>query len=96
MVMEEEELKKWKNENLPKYYRDVSILFKKEVDENIILDLLKNKFDIEIIDVYEGSNIKNGFKSITFRIYSYKKDDLKALEESFLEVVKNIGGIERY
>ncbi|WP_421078215.1 prephenate dehydrogenase [Methanothermococcus sp. Ax23] len=96
ILMDDEELKQWKEQNLKKYYYDISVLFKKEVNPDIILKLLNCMFDIEIIDVYEGSNIKNGFKSITFRIYSYKKDDLKALEESFLEVVKNIGGIERY
>ncbi|WP_292461072.1 prephenate dehydrogenase [Methanothermococcus sp.] len=96
ILMNDEELKQWKEQNLKKYYYDISVLFKKEVNPDIILKLLNCMFDIEIIDVYEGSNIKNGFKSITFRIYSYKKDDLKALEESFLEVVKNIGGIERY
>ena len=95
-LMTKEELKQWKEQNLKKYYYDISVLFKKEVNPDIILKLLNCMFDIEIIDVYEGSNIKNGFKSITFRIYSYKKDDLKALEESFLEVVKNMGGIERY
>ncbi|AEF95668.1 prephenate dehydrogenase [Methanotorris igneus] len=94
MVMEEEELKKWKNENLPKYYRDISILFKKEVNENIILDLLKNKFDIEIIDVYEGEKIEEGFKSITFRIYAFENVEEK--EKEFLKIIENIGGRRRF
>lgn len=95
-LMSNDELKQWKEENLKKYYYDISILFKKEVNPEIILNLLKCIFDIEIRDIYEGNNIDNRFKSITFRIYSYKKDDLKNLKESFLNVIKNIGGIERY
>ncbi|AEH06537.1 prephenate dehydrogenase [Methanothermococcus okinawensis] len=96
MLMSNEELKEWKEQNLKKYYYDISILFKKEINLDIILKLLNCMFDIEIIDIYEGSNVKNGFKSVTFRIYSYKKDDLKILKKSFLEVIKNIGGINRY
>jgi prephenate dehydrogenase len=95
-LMSDEELKLWKEENLKKYYYDISILFKKEVNPEVILNLLRCMFDVEIIDIYEGNSVKNGFKSITFRIYSYKKDDLKNLKESFLDVIKNIGGIERY
>lgn len=95
-LMSDEELKQWKEENLKKYYYDISFLFKKEVNMDIILKMLNCMFDIEIIDIYEGNKVKEGFKSVTFRIYSYKKEELKDLEKSFLNVVKNIGGIPRY
>lgn len=95
-LMEEKEFNQWKRDNLKKFFYDVSILFKKEVNPYIILKLLKAIYDVEILDVYEGDNVKEGFKSITFRIYSYNREDLNNLKNSFLEVIKNIGGIERY
>ena len=95
-LMEEKEFNQWKRDNLKRFFYDVSILFKKEVNPDIILKLLKAIYDIEILDIYEGDNIKEGFKSITFRIYSYNREDLNNLKKSFLEVIKNIGGIERY
>lgn len=74
----------------------MSVLFKKDVDEEVILNLLKKMFDIEIIDVYEGEKIEEGYKSITFRIYGYNKDELKNIEKEFLKIIKNIGGKERF
>ena len=53
-------------------------------------------FDIEIIDVYKGDKIEEGYKSITFRIYGYSKDELKNIEREFLNIIKNIGGKERF
>ncbi|EHP85133.1 prephenate dehydrogenase [Methanotorris formicicus] len=94
MVMEENELKKWKDENLPKYHRDVSILFKKDVDENVILDLLKDRFDVEIMDIYEGEKIEEGFKSVTFRVYAFENVEEK--EREFLKIIENIGGKRRF
>ncbi len=90
------ELKELKDKYLPKKYYDISVLFRENIDENIILELLKNIFDIEIIDIYKGDKIKNGYKSVTFRIYSYKKDELNKLKSKFIEIIRNIGGELRY
>ena len=95
-LMEEKELEEWKRENLKRYFNDISVLFKEYVDEKIILKLLRGMFDVDILDVYQGEGIERGFKSITFRIYSYKREELSKLKERFLEVIKNIGGRERY
>lgn len=40
--------------------------------------------------------MERGFKSVTFRIYSYKREELANLKEQFLEVIRNIGGRGRY
>ncbi|MBW9223983.1 prephenate dehydrogenase [Methanothermococcus sp. SCGC AD-155-E23] len=95
-LMEEGELEKWKRENLNRYYYDISVLFREDVDERVILKLLKGIFDLEILDVYQGQGVERGFKSVTFRIYSYKREELANLKEQFLEVIRNIGGRERY
>jgi prephenate dehydrogenase len=91
-----DELNELKKRYLKRRFMDISVLFKKDVDENVILDLLKRVFDIEIIDVYEGDKIEEGYKSITFRIYGYSKDELKNIEREFLNIIKNIGGRERF
>ena len=95
-LMEEGELEEWKRENLNRYYYDISVLFREDVDERVILKLLKGIFDLEILDVYQGQGVERGFKSVTFRIYSYKREELANLKEQFLEVIRNIGGRERY
>ena len=95
-LMEERELEEWKRKNLNRYFYDISVLFKEDVDEEIILKLLRGIFDVEILDIYRGEKIEKGFKSITFRIYSYKREELPKLKEHFLEVVRDIGGRERY
>ncbi|ABR56602.1 Prephenate dehydrogenase [Methanococcus aeolicus Nankai-3] len=95
-LMTKEELKQWKEANLKKYYNDISFLFKDNIDIDIILELLKSKYNIEIIDVYKGAPIQEGYKSITFRIYSFKKQDLENLRSSLIRTVENIGGIKRY
>ncbi|WP_456415994.1 prephenate dehydrogenase [Methanocaldococcus sp.] len=95
-VFSGEELKNLKKKFFERKYSDISVLFKKSVDENVILNLLKKLFDVEIIDVYEGDKIEEGHKSITFRIYEYSKDKLKDIEKEFLNIIKNIGGKERF
>ncbi|WP_423792651.1 prephenate dehydrogenase [Methanocaldococcus indicus] len=95
-VFIDDELKKIKEKVLSKKYIDISVLFKEDINENIILDLLKNKFDIDIVDIYNGKNIPKGYKSITFRIYEYNKEKLKEKEELFIDIIKNIGGKLRY
>ncbi|HIP34627.1 MAG TPA: prephenate dehydrogenase [Methanothermococcus okinawensis] len=95
-LMGEEELEEWKKKNLNRYFYDISVLFRESVDEKIILKLLKGMFDVEIIDVYQKEKVEKGFKSITFRIYSYNREELPKLKKHFLEVIRNIGGKERY
>ncbi|ENN96751.1 prephenate dehydrogenase [Methanocaldococcus villosus KIN24-T80] len=95
-VFDGEKLKELKKRYLKRIYFDVSVLLKDNVDENTILDLLKSKFDIEIIDVYKGENIEKGWKSVTFRIFGYKKDELREKEKEFIKIIKNIGGKLRY
>ncbi|AIJ05682.1 Prephenate dehydrogenase [Methanocaldococcus bathoardescens] len=95
-VFSGDELNELKKKHLERKYIDVSVLFKKDVNEEVILNLLKKMFDIEIIDIYEGDKIENGYKSITFRIYGYSKEELKNIEKEFLNIIKNIGGKERF
>ncbi|WP_456472466.1 prephenate dehydrogenase [Methanocaldococcus sp.] len=85
-------VKEIKEKIYPKRFFDISILFNKDVDEKIIERLLKNMFDLDIIDIYN----LNSKKSVTFRLYGFDKDELKEKEREFLEVIKNIGGELRY
>ncbi|HIP84029.1 MAG TPA: prephenate dehydrogenase [Methanothermococcus okinawensis] len=95
-LMEEKELEEWKRENLNRYFYDMSVLFREDVEEEVILKLLRGMFDVEILDVYQGEGVEKGFKSVTFRIYSYNREELANLKEQFLEVIRNIGGRERW
>jgi len=95
-LMENKELEDWKTKNLEKYFVDISVLFKKDIDLNIILELLTHKFEIEVIDTYSGEKIDENEISATFRINSYEKEDLKKLEETFNKIIENIGGKLRY
>lgn len=95
-LMEDNDLEFWKNENLEKYFVDISVLFKKDIDLNIIVELLTHKFEIEVIDTYSGDKIDKNELSVTFRIYSFNKQELKSLEETFGLIINNICGKIRY
>ncbi|ABR54733.1 Prephenate dehydrogenase [Methanococcus vannielii SB] len=95
-LMDDKDLKLWKDENLEKYFTDISVLFKKNIDLSIIIELLAHKFEIQVIDTYSGEKIDKNELSVTFRVYSFNKPELKVLRETFSFIIDNIGGKIRY
>lgn len=90
----DDELYKWKTENLKVYSFDVSVIFPKRCNKNILLNTFKNikpVIDAEIKDTYTGKQIDEDSISLTFHYTTFKKND-KNYVEKYLE---GIGGIIR-
>ncbi|MBI5681365.1 MAG: prephenate dehydrogenase [Methanobacterium sp.] len=69
-VMDDNELIKWKTENLPRKSYDISAVFPENCDPDIIVETmgnLKDVVDVSIADKYQGNQIAPGNISITFK-----------------------------
>jgi len=69
-VLNNEELLHWKLINYPRKCYDISGIFPKTCNPNIIADTIQNLDNIvnaEVIGIYEGSQIPHGYISITIR-----------------------------
>lgn len=93
-LLDTEEARKWKSENLPKKSHDFSLMLSKDADEEVIKRLTE-AFDDDvisctIIDVYKGKQIPEGKKSVTLRVET-TGDSFKKTKE----LIKGIGGVLR-
>lgn len=93
-ILTEHELFDWKKNHLELNYFDISVLFPSNSDERFLIKMFKNiepVIDVEIIDIYNGKQIKEGFSSFTFHYSTFNKDDKLYVEE----YLTGIGGIIR-
>ena len=93
-VLSDEELYKWKVSNIAQKKYDISCVFTDSVVPNVIVETLEQVEDVTkviLTDIYCGSQIEKGFKSLTF--------ELTVLSKEGFENVKNIltgfGGVLR-
>lgn len=90
-ILSEEELIKWKKDNLKLEYFDLSVLFPSRCSEEYLIKMFKNiepVIDAEIIDVYTGKQINDSLTSYTFHYSLFDKKDKEYVEE----YIENIGG----
>ena len=69
-ILTADELLKWKIVNYPQRSYDISGIFPKGCDAEVISDTIKNLrgvVDAEVIDTYSGSQIPSGSTSVTIR-----------------------------
>ena len=69
-VLNPDELKEWKIQNLPDKTYDVSVIFPEFSEPNLIaqtIEKLDNVVECQVVDVYSGKQIPASMKSITFR-----------------------------
>lgn len=93
-ILSDEELLTWKKTNLTVHHFDVSVLFLKTCDVDVLLDIISNIdviIDANVKEVYEGIQVPNDHISITFHYCVFDKKD-KAIVEEYL---KGMGGIIR-
>ncbi len=93
-VLSDEELYQWKLENIKQKHAIISCIFSENVTPNIIVETLENIEDVVSIvltDIYQGPQIDDGYKSLTFEV--------SALSKEAIDNVKNIltgfGGVLR-
>lgn len=93
-ILNNEELYNWKVNNQKIYSHDISCLFNKKSNPHIIketLGIIENITDVEIIDIYEGSPIKENQISYTFKVDSLTEEAI----EKAKEILKGFGGTIR-
>ncbi len=93
-ILSKEELFNWKKNHFPLKFFDISVLFPNSCDVNFLIKMFESiepVIDVEILDIYQGEQIKEGYSSYTFHFSTFEKED-KDYVESYL---KGIGGIIR-
>lgn len=93
-ILSKEQLKNFKYENFPLKSYDVSVVLPKSSDPQIIahtINQIKEVVNVQVRDVYQGSQIDKGNKSITFR---FEVINPRAIEEVEI-LLEGFGGIIR-
>ena len=96
-LLNTEFLRQWKLGNLPRKWRDFSVILPKGVEEKSICSFIKaldsRISSCEVLDTYRGKQIPPGKKSITLRVEStdFTKDDFKLIEKA----LTSLGGVLR-
>jgi prephenate dehydrogenase len=89
-VLSEDELRRWKVENLDLRVYDVSAVFPESVDPGVIermVGLLDCVVEVEVVDVYRGPQIPHDHFSLTLRVKVFDRE----CYEEILKVLKGIG-----
>jgi prephenate dehydrogenase len=89
-VLSEEELRRWKVENLDLRVYDVSAVFSDSVDPEVIahlIGLLECVVDVKIVDLYRGPQIPPDHFSLTLRVRVFDRE----CYEEILGVLRGIG-----
>jgi prephenate dehydrogenase len=93
-ILDDNEILKWKLENLPIHFFDVSAMFPKSCDPEIIADSLRfieGVVSSEVLDVYTGEQISSDSKSVTirYRVFdSQRSNDVENLLKGFGAVIR--------
>jgi prephenate dehydrogenase len=93
-ILNPKELKLYKNENYPRKIFDVSVILPKDSNPEVIsstIRTLNDVADVYVEDVYQGSQIESGMKSITFRYHVIDVEARTTVEK----LLKGFGGIVR-
>lgn len=83
-ILSDDEIFTWKKENMPLHRYDVSLLLPKECEGDVFVDMISKigpAFDVELIDVYDGKQIKDGFMSFTFSYHVFSPDGRIVVED---------------
>jgi len=92
-ILQEKGRKFKKINRFPFLKRDISLLVPDGLENSHIIDIIlkEGRFieKVELIDIYKGKNIPEGFKSMTYRII-FRKDDGTMNSEEADEITKKI------
>ncbi len=93
-ILSLEEMKVWKNENLPVKTFDVSVVLPEGSKPEVIsqtIQSIEGVVQSEVKDVYKGKQIPKGFKSVTFNCKIIHSDSKKLVED----LLTGFGGLIR-
>ena len=93
-ILSTEEREQYKKDNCPKKSFDVSVVLPESSDPDMIADVImkfNDVVDTSVVDIYQGSQIERGMKSVTLR---YEVINLQARRE-VEALLRAFGGIIR-
>lgn len=93
-VLNKEEIEKWKLNNIKPKKHFISCIFNENAIANIIVETLENVddvLDVTLIDIYQGPQIDEGFKSLTFEVNVLSKEAISNVKN----ILTGFGGILR-
>ena len=93
-VLSDEELYQWKLENIKQKHAIISCIFSENVTPNIIVETLENIEDIvsvALTDIYQGPQIDEGYKSLTFEVNALSKESITNVKN----ILTGFGGVIR-
>ena len=93
-VLSDEELYQWKLDNIKWKKQSISCIFRENVTPNIIVETLEKVDDVikvALTDIYDGPQIEEGFKSLTFEITALSKESINGVKN----ILTGFGGVLR-
>lgn len=93
-ILSKDELRQFKKDNYPRKSFDISIVLPESADPKLIANTIwkiKDVVDVDVLDIYQGSQIDEGMKSITFRyevINPQARNEVEALLEGFGGIIR--------
>lgn len=93
-VLSGQDLHQWKLNNIKHRKASISCIFSENVTPNIIVETLEKIDDVVnvvLTDIYDGPQIDEGFKSLTFEVTAFSKDAISDVKN----VLTGFGGVLR-
>ena len=93
-ILSDEELHQWKLDNTKWKKQSISCVFSENVTPNIIVETLEKAEDVinvALTDIYDGPQIDEGFKSLTFEVTAFSKESINGVKN----ILTGFGGVIR-
>lgn len=93
-ILSDEELHQWKLDNSKWKKQSISCVFSENVTPNIIVETLEKVEDVinvALTDIYDGPQIDEGFKSLTFEVTALSKESINNVKN----ILTGFGGVIR-
>ena len=93
-ILSDEELHQWKLDNSKWKKQSISCVFSENVTPNIIVETLEKVEDVinvVLTDIYDGPQIDEGFKSLTFEVTALSKESINNVKN----ILTGFGGVIR-
>ncbi|MDY7081121.1 MAG: prephenate dehydrogenase, partial [Halobacteria archaeon] len=95
-LLTRDEMREWKIRNLPKVERDVSVVFDRTVDEDVLETVAEDThadvLEADVFDVYDGDAIPDGSVSYTLRLEILDDGNVDEAVEGVRGVFEGLGG----
>ena len=106
IAMDREEVKYEGMANFPAVTRDISLMMKKEILAGQVEEVIRKKGgalleSYELFDIYEGTQIEEGYKSLAYKIvfrakdHTLKDEEVAKAMEKIMKALEELGAALR-